>query len=144
MQGPYFVSIGSPSSGSRWSSASSKSWKLGPSIVIFTWCLKVSDLLRGHVLRTVSLQQPSLLVALREQEEDERGTEQDGDDAGQVGPLVAVQEGRLRCGDEGGLNIGRVTRGRVGRARKRLGELGLDAARDVLAGRVDRRARGGR
>src|SRR4029453_1751567 len=130
MQGPYFVSIGSPSSGSRWSSASSKSWKLGPSIVIFTWCLKVSDLLRGHVLRTVSLQQPSLLVALREQEEDERGTEQDGDDAG--------QEGRLPCGDDGVLNIGRVTRGRVGRARKRLGELGLDAARDVLAGRVDR------
>ena len=38
----------------------------------------------------------SLLVLLREQEEDERRAEQDRDDARGVGPLVALQERRLR------------------------------------------------
>ena len=45
-------------------------------------------------------QQPALVVVLRELEENKRGTEQDGDDAGQVGPLVARQERLLRRSDD--------------------------------------------
>ena len=41
-------------------------------------------------------EQPLLLVASGELEEDERGAEQDGDDAGEVRPLVALQERGLR------------------------------------------------
>jgi hypothetical protein len=38
-----------------------------------------------------------LVGTLREHEEDERRAEQDGDDAREVGPLVALQEARLRA-----------------------------------------------
>jgi hypothetical protein len=44
------------------------------------------------VLDLVAGEQLLLLVLLREDEPDERGAEYDRDDAGRVGPLVALEE----------------------------------------------------
>ena len=48
------------------------------------------------VLSVVRGEQSLFFLMLREAEEDERRAEQDRDDAGRVGPLVAVEERRLR------------------------------------------------
>ena len=50
-------------------------------------------LVASGVFGVVAREQRLLLVALGEAEEDEGAAEQDGDDAGRVGPLVALQEG---------------------------------------------------
>src|SRR5215217_1068163 len=52
------------------------------------------------VLRVVLGEQLLLPILLREEEEDQRGAEQDRDDPGDVGPLVPLEEGRLRGGHD--------------------------------------------
>ena len=79
--------------------------------------------------------------AVRELEVDEHRSEHHGDDPGRVRPLVALEEGGLRAGDDLVLDRRRVARGGVGRARERLGQLGLRAAGDILARGRDRASR---
>src|ERR671924_1761199 len=97
------------------------------------------------VLRVVLGEQLLLPLLLREEEEDQRGAEQDRDDPCDVGPLISLQEGRLRGRDDLVLVL-RVSLGRVGRAREGLRQLSLDPVRDLVpVGRAgDRRADGGR
>src|SRR4051812_8939808 len=52
------------------------------------------------ILGVIALEQPLLLVPPREEEVDQAGSEQDRDDAGRVGELVALQKGRLGGGDD--------------------------------------------
>jgi hypothetical protein len=60
----------------------------------------------------VAREQRPLVVLLREQEEDEQRAEDDRDDAGQVGPLVALEERLLGRRDDLGLVL-RVALGGV-------------------------------
>src|SRR5215218_6642985 len=107
-------------------------------------CTRSDDVDGGcSVLRVVANQQLFLLVSLRELQEDERGAEQDRDDADQIGPLVSLQEGGLRGGDDVVLDRRGVALGGVGGAREGLRELRLDVVVDVRTGCGDRRARGG-
>src|ERR1700710_3016471 len=82
-------------------------------------------------------QQALLLVPLGEGEEDEGGTEQDRDDAGAVGPGVALQEGDLGRGDDL-FAVARILAGEVGGAGEGLGQLAFD-----VFGDLGRFARGG-
>src|SRR5262249_44621645 len=63
---------------------------------------------RGGVLALILGEQRPLLLSPWESDEDERGAEQDGDDAGGVRPLVAAEEGGLRSRDDLVLYRGRV------------------------------------
>ena len=85
----------------------------------------------GGVFGVVGGQQALLLLTLREEEEDERRAEQDRDDAGRVGPLVALQERRLGRGDDLLAYCGYccATSSAPG---ERLGQLVLDAVADLL------------
>ena len=89
----------------------------------------------------VARQQPLFLVGPREAEEDERRTEQDGDDSGRVGPVRTVEEGLLRRGRDLTRVLGILLRDLLG-AREGLRELGCDAVGDLLLVRRggDRRA----
>src|SRR6476469_1364091 len=91
----------------------------------------------GCVFGVVALEQPLLLVALGEGEEDERAADQDRDDAGGVGPGVSLQEGGLGGGDDL-LAVCRVLAGEVGGAGEGLGQLAFD-----VFGDPGRFARGG-
>ena len=64
------------------------------------WWLCTRFWRRGGVLALVPREQPALFVTLREHEEDERRSQQHGHDAGCIGPLVPLEERRLRPGDD--------------------------------------------
>ena len=74
---------------------------------------------------------------LREAEEDEGRAEQDRDDAGRVRPLVALEERRLRRRRDL-IGVLRILLGDPLGTVERLGQLALDAGRDVLAGAGNR------
>src|SRR5206468_5630491 len=95
-----------------------------------------------RVLRVVLGEQALLVVSLREEEEDDRGADQDRDDAGEVSPLVSVQEGLLRPGRDRRRVLG-VLLGDRGGAGERFRELALDVVRDRRGGGADRGGRGG-
>ena len=90
-------------------------------------------------------QQRLLRVVLREEEEDDRGAEQDRDDSGRVGPLIALEERRLRAGDDV-VGVLRIPLRGIGRGGERLGQLVLHAVVDLVPvrRRGDRCARGRR
>src|SRR4051794_29762313 len=52
------------------------------------------------VLGVIPVEQLDLAVALREHEEHDRRAEDDRDQSGEVGPIGAVEERRLRGGDD--------------------------------------------
>ena len=80
-------------------------------------------------------EQRLLALHLREPEEDDHGAEQHGDDAREVGPLVAVEEGCLRGGGDLGGVLRVLLRDRLG-AGERLRQLVLDARRVTCAART--------
>src|SRR3954454_9902732 len=84
---------------------------------------------RFRVLRRVALEQLALGVVPGEEEEHDRRAEQDRDDAGGVGLLVAVEERLLRGRDDRVGVRGVLARGVRG-ARERVLELLLEARRD--------------
>ena len=84
------------------------------------------------VFRVVPVEQLELAVVLREHEEHERRAEDDRDQSGEVGPVGAVEERRLRGGDDL-LRVLRILRGGVRRAGERLGELRLDVGAHAAA-----------
>src|SRR3954453_3710588 len=77
------------------------------------------------IFGAVLLEQAPLFVVLGEEEEHERRAKRDRGDARGVGPLVSLEEGSLRGGDDL-LAVARVLLGEVSGARERLGQLAFD------------------
>src|SRR4026209_687035 len=93
------------------------------------------------VLVVVAGEKRLLLLPPREDEEDERRADQDRDQAGRVGPLVAVEEGLFRRGrDLAG--VLRVLLSDGFGTGERLRELVLNAVGDMVGRGGDRRGRG--
>src|SRR3954447_10664528 len=95
------------------------------------------------IFGAVSLEQTPLFVVLGEEEEHERRAERDRREARSVGPLVSMEEGCLRGGDDL-FAVARVLLGEVGGARERLGQLAFDVFGDasLFRGGCDRSAGG--
>src|SRR6266540_4073813 len=96
-----------------------------------------------RVLLLVLGEQRLLLVLLRVEEEDECRAEHDRDDTGRVGPVGAVDERRLRAGEDL-VRVLRVQLGDVLGAGEGLLELGLGRVADLVAVRRGRDRAGDR
>ena len=95
---------------------------------------------RRRVLGGVAGQQFLLALAAGVLEEDDRGADQDGGDAGEVGAVVAVEE-RLAGGADDLILVLRVLPGEVRGAGERLLELALDVLADLSGTAARRRPR---